>query len=260
MKIGITELEAKLGYKIKKNTQSIGLDIAERTGVCVVTTDDKIAEFDWYYVEFDKSNIATVYKEMYREFLHIIQENKNKDNIVIIEDTFLMQFGKFVQADVFKKLTRFGTLALAVCFDRDIKYEFILAKTSRARLKIKMITGKPKESVAKYLKETFNIELDDNDISDSVVLSMLGICEGMDFKPLPKKKKIKMVQYINTSGDYTKINKKSKEILGVKKSKGPYKGIDIIDRPWQMIKRYAILIEKEENEKSYHFSRKYRVR
>ena len=231
MKMKITELEKKLGYKIKKDTKSIGLDIAERMGVCTIITDKENAEFDWYYVEFDKSNIEKVYKEMYREFLNIIRENKSKDNIVIIEDTFLMRFGKFVQADVFKKLTRFGTLALSVCFDRGIKHEFILAKTSRAKLKIKMVTGKPKESVAKYLKEKFNIKLDDDDISDSIVLSMLGLCEGMDFKPLPKKKKIKMVQYIDTTGNYTKINKKTKEILAVKKSKGPYKGIDIIDQP-----------------------------
>ena len=229
--IKFSELEKILGYKIKPNTQSIGLDIAERTGVCVITTDDSIASFDWYFVEFDKTNIEKVYKEMYREFLNIIRKNKIKDTIVIIEDTFLMRFGKFVQADVFKKLTRFGTLALAVCYDRNIEHQFILAKTSRAKLKIKMVTGKPKESVAKYLKEKFNIELDDDDMSDSVILGILGLCEGMDFKPLPKKKKIKMVQYKNSSGLYTKINKKTQVIIADKKSKGPYKGIDIIDRP-----------------------------
>jgi len=229
--IKFSELEKILGYKIKPNTQSIGLDIAERTGVCVITTDDSIASFDWYFVEFDKTNIEKVYKEMYREFLNIIRKNKIKDTIVIIEDTFLMRFGKFVQADVFKKLTRFGTLALAVCYDRNIEHRFILAKTSRAKLKIEMITGKPKESVAKYLKEKFNIELDDDDMSDSVILGILGLCEGMNFKPLPKKKKIKMVQYKNSTGLYTKINKKTQAIIADKKSKGPYKGINIIDKP-----------------------------
>ena len=227
--IKLDELEKILGYKIKPNTQSTGLDIAERTGICTITTDNDTAKFDWYYIEFDKTDIEKVYKEMYREFLNVIRANET--DIVIIEDTFLLRCGKFVQADGFKKLTRFGTLALAVCFDRNVKHEFILAKSSRARLKIKMVTGQAKESVARYLKEKFNIELDDDDLSDSIILSMLGLCEGMDFKPAPKKKRIKMVQYINTTGNYTKINKKTKEILGVKKSSGPYKGIDIIDRP-----------------------------
>jgi hypothetical protein len=166
MKIKISNLEKKLNYKIKTNIQSIGLDIAERTGICIITTDKKNAELDWNFIEFDKSNIDNVYKEMYKEFSKIITKMKDTDNVVVIEDTFLQRFGRFVQADVFKKLTRFGTLALAVCFDKEIKYHFILAKSARAKLKIKMITGQPKESVANYLKEQFNIQLDDNDISD----------------------------------------------------------------------------------------------
>lgn len=227
-KIKLKKLESILGYNIKQNIQSIGLDIAERTGVCIITTDNEYTNFDWFFIEFDKSDIEKVYKEMYREFLHIIQKNKKKDNIVIIEDTFLMRFGKYIQADVFKKLTRFGTLALAVCYDRNIEHEFILAKSSRAKLKIKMITGKPKKSVANYLKEKFNLQLEDDDLSDSIVLSMLGICEGIDFTPPPKKKKIKLVQYKNSEGMYTKSNKKTGEIIDTKKSKGPYKGIEIV--------------------------------
>lgn len=195
MKIKIKELEEKLGYKIKPNVQSIGLDIAERTGICYITTDKINADLDWQFIEFDKTDINRVYKQMYKDFGDIIGKEDGKDNIVVIEDTFLQRFGKFVQADVFKKLTRFGTLALAVCFNNDIDYRFILAKSSRAKLKIKMITGKPKESVANYLKETFNIELDDDDISDSITLAMLGICEGMDFRSnadiLKEKKKLK---------------------------------------------------------------------
>jgi len=198
MKIKIKELEEKLGYKIKTNVQSIGLDIAERTGITIITTDNNYANLDWTFIEFDKSNIDNVYKEMYKEFSEIVTKEKGMDNIVVIEDTFLKRF-PFIQPDVFKKLTRFGTLALACCFDNNIDYEFILAKSSRAKLKIKMIKGKPKESVANYLNNTFDIEVDDDDIADSICLSILGICEGMDYRSqvkidkakLPKKKKIK---------------------------------------------------------------------
>lgn len=187
MKIKITELEKKLNYKIKKNFKSIGLDLAERTGICIITTDEKEANFDFQFIEFDKSDIEKVYREMFDEFMQLIEESKDKENVVVIEDSFLMRFGKFIQADVFKKLTRFGTLAMAVCFLKGMKYHLILAKSARAKFKIKMETGKPKESVAKYLKETLQIELDDNDISDSIILACLGICEGMNFEPVTKK-------------------------------------------------------------------------
>jgi len=166
MKIKILELENKLGKKIKRNTCSLGLDIAERTGCCYITTTKTHATFDWWCLEFDKKEIDLVYKEMYDEFKKSVSKMNEKQNFVIIEDSFLMRFGKFVQADVFKKLTRFGTLALAVCLETKTPYHFILAKSARAKLKIKMITGQPKESVANYLKETFNIELNDTDASD----------------------------------------------------------------------------------------------
>lgn len=191
MKLSIKFLEEKLNKKIKKNTQSIGLDIAERTGICWIRTDDKNAEFDFQFIEFDKSDINNVYKEMYTEFSKIIIKKKNVDNVVVIEDSFLQRFGRFVQADVFKKLTRFGTLALAVCFDKDIKYHFILAKSARAKVKIKMVAGKAKESVAKYLKDTFNIQLDDDDLSDAIILGILGIIEGQDFRSQVDIKKAK---------------------------------------------------------------------
>jgi hypothetical protein len=166
MKIAIKTLESKLGYKIKRNFKSIGMDIAERTGICVITTDENEANFDFQFIEFDKSDIKKVYEEMFDEFMQLIEKDKDKGNVTIIEDSFLRRFGKFVQADVFKKLTRFGTLALAVCFLKGEPYHFILAKSARAKFKIKMEAGHPKESVANYLKETLQIELDDNDISD----------------------------------------------------------------------------------------------
>jgi len=192
MKIAIKKIEEVTGYKVIRNSTSIGLDIAERTGFCEIKTDEENINLNFWSVEFDKTDIDTIYKNMYDIF------NKCIDNqdMVVIEDTFLQRFGKFVQADVFKKLTRFGTLALAVCIQKGIKRRFILAKSSRAKLKIKMITGKPKESVALWLIEKLEIDLKgDDDASDGVILALLAILEGMDFRSnkaiADEKKKIK---------------------------------------------------------------------
>ncbi len=198
MKIPISKIEEVTGYKVLKNFTSLGLDIAERTGLSEIKTDNEFVDISFWAVEFDKTDINTVYKNMYSTFNNCI----DKQNIVVIEDSFLQRFGKFVQADVFKKLTRFGTLALASSLNKNIEYKFILAKSSRAKLKIKMITGKPKESVATWLKEKLDIDLKgDDDASDGIVLAILGILEGMDFRSnsaiakekKPKKKRVKKV-------------------------------------------------------------------
>ena len=112
----------------------------------------------------------------------------NQD-IVVIEDTYLQYFGRSAQADVFKKLTRFGTLALSVCLEKDIPREFILAKSSRSKLGIKTSKkagygkGQSKKAVADWLNKNLDINLKgDDDASDAIVLALLGILEDMDFR------------------------------------------------------------------------------
>lgn len=210
MKIKIKDFEKKLDKKIKRNIQSIGLDIAERTGICIITTNTKYVDFDWQFIEFDKSSIHSVYKNMYKEFLKIIVKEKGKDNIVVIEDSFLQRFGRFVQADVFKKLTRFGTIALVCSFLNEMPYQFILAKSARAKLKIKMIPKEPKESVANYLHNELDIEVDDNDISDAIVLAVLGIIEGMDFRSQASIDKEKKAEKKKLEKERKKAEKKLK--------------------------------------------------
>ncbi len=179
MKIKLEEIEKVTGYKVKQNFKSIGFDIAERTGLCNISTSDKYATLKFNFIEFDKKDINKLYKDMYNTFKVTIVDQ----DIVVIEDSFLQRFGKFVQADVFKKLTRFGSLALAVCLEKDVPREFILAKSSRAKLKIQMEKGKAKECVAKWLKSNFHIDLKgDDDASDAIVLALLGILEDLDFR------------------------------------------------------------------------------
>lgn len=194
MKIKISKIEEQLGKTIKRNTQSIGMDIAERCGICIITTDETHLDLDWQFIEFDKTNINSVYKGMFNEFSKIIIPEKAYHNVVVIEDTFLKFFGKFPQVDMFKKLTRFGTIALVCCFLKEIEYNFILAKSARSKLKIKMKAGEPKESVARYLHNTLDIKVDDDDISDAIVLSILGLIEGLDYRSNATLLKIKKAE------------------------------------------------------------------
>jgi len=223
MKIKITDLEQQLNEKIKRNTQSIGLDIAERTGICIITTDETHVDLDWQFIEFDKTSIESVYENMFKEFSKIIIKEKDKDNMVVIEDTFLQRFGKFVQADVFKKLTRFGTIALVCSFLNEMPYEFILAKSARSKLKIKMIAGEPKKSVSSYLYNQLDIEVDDNDIADAIVLAILGLIDGLDFRSNATILKIKKAEKKKAEKLVIKEAKKA-ERLAIKEAKKKAKG------------------------------------
>ena len=199
MKIKLEKIEKITGYKIKKNFKSIGLDIAERTGLCNISTTDKYATIKFNFIEFDKVDINRLYKDMHNAFkVTIISQD-----IAVIEDSFLQYYRKKKgetggQADVFKKLTRFGTLALAVCLEKDIPREFILAVSSRSKLGIKTSkkagygVGESKKAVADWLFNKLGIDLKgDHDASDAIVLALLGILENLDFRSKAQIKKDK---------------------------------------------------------------------
>ncbi|MHA1789184.1 MAG: crossover junction endodeoxyribonuclease RuvC [Candidatus Helarchaeota archaeon] len=182
MKIKIKELEKKLGYKIKKNFLCTGFDTAKRTGVCSIKTKKNYAYFDWFFVEFDNQSHKETLKQMYKEFKSILLD----EDMAVVEEVFL----GYNRAGSLQ-LAKMGTMVVANCVNKEIDFELVLAITARAKLKIdsrKFGKGNSKKSVAYWLKNTLDIEVEDEDISDAIVLGLLGICEGMDFS-VPKKSK-----------------------------------------------------------------------
>ncbi len=176
MKIDIKKIEKVIGYKIKRNFVAIGFDTANRTGVCQIKTNTKTADFDWTFVEFDSKNEHTYYKNMVMFF----ESSLNKQDLAVIESTFV---GQNPMGSI--SLTRLGAFGISCAIRNKIPWERIGASSARAKLKIdarKFGKGKSKESVAYYLETKFGIKLDDPDISDAIVLCLLGICEGMDFR------------------------------------------------------------------------------
>jgi len=182
MKIKISDLENKIGYKIKRNFICAGVDTASRTGVCFIKTGRTYIHFDWAFLEFDYENQKDMLKQMHNEFKNLFTTEK----LVVVEEVYI-GFNRMGCL----RLAKMGTLVVAECIHRDIDFEIISAVSARGKFKIntrKYGKGKSKLAVADYLKE-IGLYVDDEDISDSIVLALLGICEGMDFKPKTKKKK-----------------------------------------------------------------------
>ena len=190
MKFKIKDFEEKLGKKLKQSFTSIGWDTAEVMGIGMVITDDEYIYIDWELVEFDKSDIDNVYRQLCEKSAMLC---KGKIDICVIEDTYLKFFGRFPQANVFKKLTRFGGIILANTINNKIEFKIIGAKSARSKLfkmDTKLYKGRAKEAVKDYLT-TVGIEIDEDNCADGILLALLGIIEGTDFKPKTVNKKRK---------------------------------------------------------------------
>lgn len=183
MKLKITDLEEKLGYKIKRNFIGAGVDTASRTGVCFVTTDEVNIDFDWCFLEFNYNNQKEMLQQMHREFKSLFTNEK----MIVVEEVFI-GFNRMGCL----RLAKMGTIAISQCIEKGIDFEIISAVSARGKFSIKTKEygkGKSKLAVADYLR-TLNLEVDDDDISDSIVLALLSVCEEMSFlAKTPKKKK-----------------------------------------------------------------------
>lgn len=172
MKIKIKDLEKKLNKKIKKNIKVIGLDTAKKTGVCFISTTRENINIDWCKLEFNYKTQEEMLKLMYKEFEQLF----SNEDLAIVEEVFV---GFSREGSL--HLAKMGTLAIAQCINKKIDFKLILAKSARAKffkLDSKKWKGKTKQAVGNYL-ETIEIKTKDEDVNDSIILGLCGICEGI---------------------------------------------------------------------------------
>lgn len=185
MKLKIKDLESKLGYTIKKNFKTIGLDTAKRTGVAFIETNKTYVNIDWIFIEFNYENQIQMLTQMHNEFKKLFTD----EHLAVVEEVYLgwNRAGSL-------HLAKMGTLAIGICIDKKIPFQLILAQSARSKFHIdtrKFGKGKSKLAVADYLK-SIDIEVPDEDISDAIILGLLGICQNMNFQATTKKKSKKL--------------------------------------------------------------------
>jgi hypothetical protein len=177
MKIKITDLEKKLNYKIKRNFTSIGFDCATTTGICILKSNKEDIDIDSLVLSFKTIDDKEKFNTVVKTFEKLIED----EMYVIVEDVYEgpNPAGAFL-------LCRYGAFALSCAIRRGLNYELISAKSARAKFfKIdykKYGKGKSKLAVADWIK-SLDIKITDNNIADGFILALLGMCEGMDFRP-----------------------------------------------------------------------------
>lgn len=182
MKLKISNLEKKINYKLKRNFTSVGIDTAQTSGIVFLKTDDKYLQIDGLVLGFKTKNHKEIYTSMVKTFEKLFQ----KEDFAVIEEVFI----GFNRAGCVE-LAKYGAFAISECIKKDIPYETISAISARAKFKIDTRSegkGKSKLAVAKWI-QSLEIKLNDNNLVDGFVLALLGICEGIDFKPKTISKK-----------------------------------------------------------------------
>lgn len=179
-KIKLKTVEERLGKELKKNTISLGWDVAVRsTGISLIrTTEDFIVIESLDKITVPKDIIDKDALDLFIEQLDNYKEKiiqKYKIDVTVIEDCF---FGKNVKT--LKALARHSVLVYDRFkrISRMIDFEY----PRQARKKVGFNSGKLKgiplkKEIIKFINNIFGLELKmkDNDLSDSLVLSLVGL-------------------------------------------------------------------------------------
>ncbi len=171
LKLKISDLEKKLGKKLKRNFTCLGFDTASRTGWSIFQTKDKDCTLDFGVVNIQTKDFYYKYDNMIQIFGDLlIKLVGQKDRIVIIEDVF---FGKNI--NTLKILSRIGMIVYVLCFIRDIPKIYMLA--TQARMKLGFKGNQKKEIIHKEFLERLSFDIEDIDVVDAVILSIAGAIE-----------------------------------------------------------------------------------
>jgi Holliday junction resolvasome RuvABC endonuclease subunit len=164
--LNIEEVQNKLGLPIKRNSTSLGLDVASRTGWCVIKSTSKTLDIDYGFIKIDSKDIYFKFSR----FLQSMNDIIKKEYRVIIEDSFLGHLNPWTM----KTLSKMEGIAYAIALQKEVEYvEFIMASSARKRVGVKG-TCKKKE-VYEWLKDTLNIDVQDEDAADAVILALYGV-------------------------------------------------------------------------------------
>jgi len=183
IKLSIKNIEEKLCKKLKRNYKSIGLDLATKSGIGFVSTDNEFIYIDWTVLYFQTDNKKDLYKFAYEEFGKIITD----ENKVIIEDIFV---GGNRQVALF--LARLSSLALAQAISKGKYYEIISAISSRSKIGInikKIPKGESKIYIKEWMENILGIKIDEDNVVDGILLALVGLCEDTVYTKKAKTKK-----------------------------------------------------------------------
>lgn len=166
IKLNIEEVQNKLKIPIRRCSTSLGLDVASRTGWCVIKSDSETLDIDYGFIKIDSKDIYFKFSR----FLQSMRDIIKTEHRVIIEDSFLGHLNPWTM----KTLSKMEGIAYSVAVQKDAEYvEFIMASSARKQVGVKGTSKKIE--VYTWLKDTLNLDVKDEDAADAVILALYGL-------------------------------------------------------------------------------------
>jgi len=185
MRIQIKQLENKLGFKIKRNSYVLGVDIASTTGLSILETNNKTLSISTFIFRIPILNKDDEKSEKYIEklefMLKFIREFKlkikpKKNSILVLENSYL-GFNSYS----FGQLKAMCGICFSELYDSFETIKIVFAITARKEVgfksQLKRDTKKveKKKEIIDWINNIFNTKETDDNITDSLLLSLYGL-------------------------------------------------------------------------------------
>jgi Holliday junction resolvasome RuvABC endonuclease subunit len=185
MKIKLTEIEKKLGYKLHRDVYVLGVDTASTTGLAIANTDKKTLTIETSIFKLPAANKNDEFSEKYVEklecMLTLIREFKTKlkpkkESILVLENSFLsvnpVTFGclrmlcGIIYAelyDIFEHII----LVFPISARKEVGFKSQLPKGTKSKEK--------KQEIINWINDKFGIQERSTDICDAILLALYGL-------------------------------------------------------------------------------------
>jgi len=189
MNIKIKDIEKKLGFKLKRNTLSLGVDTASTTGLAILETDNlrlrietstfklptvkKTDELSDKFVEKLEFMLRSI-----RDFKKNNLKKKASNTVLVLENSFMG-----INVVTFGLLRMLAGIVFSELFDNFEQIKIIFPMTARkevgfkSQLKRGAKREEKKKEIINFINAIFDTQIKDDNQVDALILALNGLKE-----------------------------------------------------------------------------------
>jgi len=189
MNIKIKDIEKKLGFKLKRNTLSLGVDTASTTGLAILETDNlrlrietstfklptvkKTDELSDRFVEKLEFMLRSI-----RDFKKNNLKKKASNTVLVLENSFMG-----INVVTFGLLRMLAGIVFSELFDNFEQIKIIFPMTARkevgfkSQLKRGAKREEKKKEIINFINAIFDTQIKDDNQVDALILALNGLKE-----------------------------------------------------------------------------------
>lgn len=183
----IVKIEKALGFKLKRNTSSLGIDTASTTGIALLQTTEKKLTLQVFLYKVPKIPKDTEDKsEKYGEVMNMVllwardfikqQKIKKQDSVAVLENSYMgfnawtYGFLKALMGILYSQLYDYFdtiTIKFATAARKAVGFQTKLDRSAKREAK--------KEEIICWVDNIFHLKERSDDMADAIILSLVGL-------------------------------------------------------------------------------------